>query len=85
MGALHDTTTSTFWSGVLAHVLLKQCIKDSVIVVDALQAPDGKGEVAKASPWAARMRYAKIGGAAVAGGAILAVTGELIGRGPGHN
>ena len=27
------------------------------------------------SPWAARMRYAKIGGAAVAGGAILAVTG----------
>ena len=28
------------------------------------------------SPWAARMRCAKIGCAAVAGGAILAVTGE---------
>ncbi len=40
-----------------------------------MQAPEEKGEVSKVSPWAARMRYAKIGGAAVAGGAILAVTG----------
>ena len=54
-------------------------------VVYVLQAPDGKGEVAKASPWAARMRYAKIGGAAVAGGAILAVTGEVIRRAPAHH
>ena len=43
-----------------------------------MQLPEGKEEVAKVSPWAARMRYAKIGGAAVAGGAILAVTGPSI-------
>ena len=41
-----------------------------------LQAPEGKGEVVKDSPWKARMRYAKIGGAAVAGGAILGLTGR---------
>ena len=46
--------------------------------INALQAPEGEGKVAKTSPWAARMRYAKIGGAAVAGGAILAVTGPSV-------
>ena len=40
-----------------------------------MQAPEGKAEVVKDSPWKARMRYAKIGGAAVAGGAILGLTG----------
>ena len=41
-----------------------------------VQTPEGKGEVVKDSPWKARMRYAKIGGAAVAGGAILGLTGR---------
>ena len=41
------------------------------------QAPEGQAEVQKESPWRARMRYAKIGAAAVGGGALLAVTGGL--------
>ena len=42
------------------------------------QAPEGETEVQKESPWRARLRYAQIGGAAVAGGALLAVTGIRI-------
>lgn len=34
-----------------------------------------KGEVQKESKWGSSMRYAKIGAAAVGGGALLAVTG----------
>ncbi|CAK0785406.1 hypothetical protein CVIRNUC_008615 [Coccomyxa viridis] len=47
------------------------------LLAQQAQAPEGKGEVVKDSPWKARMRYAKIGGAAVAGGAILGLTGGL--------
>ena len=36
--------------------------------------------VQKESPWKARMRYAKIGAAAVGGGALLAVTGAPSGN-----
>ena len=38
----------------------------------------------KESPWRARMRYAKIGAAAVGGGALLAVTGAPLIAPNGH-
>ena len=43
-----------------------------------MQVPEVKGEVQKESLWGSRMRYAKIGAAAVGGGALLAVTGDII-------
>ncbi len=43
-----------------------------------MQVPEVKGEVQKESLWGSRMRYAKIGAAAVGGGALLAVTGDLL-------
>lgn len=45
-----------------------------------MQVPEVKGEVQKESVWGSRMRYAKIGAAAVGGGALLAVTGTHIER-----
>lgn len=41
------------------------------------QVSEVKVEVQKESKWGSRMRYAKIGAAAVGGGALLAVTGAL--------
>ncbi|CAL8463668.1 g3202 [Coccomyxa elongata] len=47
------------------------------LLAQEAQVPEVKGEVQKESKWGSRMRYAKIGAAAVGGGALLAVTGGL--------